>query len=179
MKFIVITAVCGLFFTVQTRAAETSTQMQMARVDDSSLTCTISETVQKPSEEGDGPFLANLKISGFSNAPAVWDTETNWWKKIKDEPLFIYGPSSGGDATELEVPLMLMHKVYVLPMLTNIGMASSAIGTMRDMPFSADYKLSYYLQGAIKPIRRKIKINYYTACTVQFSKDKKWSVVAE
>ncbi len=178
MKTIIGAAVSALWLVVVSGSAHASTQMQISRVDDSSLTCTISETVQKPSEEGDGPFQATLKVSGFSNAPAVWDTETNWWKKIKDEPLFIHGPSSGSDDAVGEVQLMLMHKVYIVPKITNLMMASSTIGTVRDMPFTADYNLSYHPHGGIKPLRRKIKINYDTACTVQFGKDKKWSVVA-
>ncbi len=150
-------------------------QLELARVADETLECEVSPTTQDAEEKGSG-FKAKLRIKGFSNAPAVQDEEKGGWLNLKNEPLFVIGKPSGNDASELEVPLMLMHRVYHTPTLTNIMIGSLAIGTNRDEAFSLKYQLSYYPSQGIKSFKRHFKINGDLACTVIFGKDKKWAV---
>ncbi len=164
-------------YCISSFSADTSVQLQYARVADESLECKVSKTTVIGTT--DKQWEADLTVSGFSNAPAIWDKTTRFWKDIKNEPLFLIGESFGGESKSTsKIQITLMHKVYDVPAITNIMMANSAIGTVQDEPFHANYKLVYYSGGKGTPTQVQIQVNGYRACTVVFGpKQQEWSVL--
>ncbi len=152
------------------------TQMQNARIADETLECVVGET--EASAENDR-FTASLKVKGFSNAPAVWDPVKEGWKDIKNAPLFVFAPNKGDESIAAAVNIEVYTLKYINPMIANVMIAHSAIGTARDVAFEADYDLKFYKSTSRKILKREITVNGYPACTVEFSpKTKEWRVAA-
>ena len=155
-----------------------STDLQRARVDNTSLTCKVTATIPTHKENYDA-YQSVLEVSGYSNAPAIWDPVRNNWRDIKNEPLFVFAASDGDAATTKVYTIQLSHKRYELPLLTNTNVGEFAIGTFRDMPFSTQLNLTYYTDANHKqPMQRTVNVNYYKACDIRFDlPTKKWVVV--
>jgi hypothetical protein len=167
----------ALFLSTQSNAAEAArfTQMQTARIADETLECIVGDT--EASAEND-KFTASLQVKGFSNAPAVWDPARETWKNIKNAPLFVFGPNNGDEALTGKVEIQVYTLKYTNPLIANVMIGYSAIGTARDVAFEADYDLTYYKSASRKILKREITVNGYTACTLEFSpRTKEWRVL--
>lgn len=162
-------------FLPATAFAAGHTQMELASIDDTSLTCEVSPTTYDPTSK---QYNADIMVKGYSMAPSVWDEKTGTWKDIKDEPLFVFAPFLGSEATSAELPVKVYTKMFEVPLVTNVPVGRAAIGATRDVRFEAAMELWYIFQGSkVSAMSRDILVNGIKACTVSFNQQsKQWSV---
>ena len=105
------------------------TAVEPAPIDSRSLVCSVSATTR----ENDS-FRATLRIDGVSLEPRVMDQVTGEWRNIQREPLYVYPPVSAGEQSGT-VEVLVFHRQYLQPEITDIGHGDAAIGSVEDVPF--------------------------------------------